>query len=138
MTKYDAFTEILTEELVPALGCTEPIAIAYAAAILRNALKCEPKKTEICLSGNIIKNAKSVIVPATGSMHGIKAAVAAGIISDAPERRLEVLTALSEQDVSVSRRLFRKVIFRLNSSRPTSSLKLKCTEYAVMILPLFI
>lgn len=96
---YDVYTEILQEELRPALGCTEPIAIAYAAAVLRNALGSEPQKIEIYLSGNIIKNVKSVIVPATGGMHGIKAAVAAGVISNAPNRQLEVLTALSEQDV---------------------------------------
>lgn len=98
MPDYNVYTEILREELKPAMGCTEPIAIAYAASILRNALACEPEKVGLYLSGNIIKNVKSVIVPATGGMHGIQAAVAAGIIANAPERQLEVLTALSEGD----------------------------------------
>lgn len=100
MSKYEVYTEILREELKPAMGCTEPISIAYAAAILRNALGAEPEKIEIYLSGNIIKNVKSVIVPATGGMHGIKAAVAAGITANAPDRQLEVLTVLSERDIS--------------------------------------
>ena len=72
------YTAILEEELVPAMGCTEPIAIAYAASILRHALGEEPTVLRVGLSGNIIKNVKSVIVPATGGMHGIEAAVAAG------------------------------------------------------------
>ncbi len=93
-----AYTEILCEELVPAMGCTEPIAIAYAAAILRDALGDAPTDLSVGLSGNIIKNVKSVIVPATGGMHGIEAAVAAGIIAGCPDRRLEVLCALCPED----------------------------------------
>jgi len=85
------YTEILREELVCAMGCTEPIAIAYAAAILTKTLGGRPTSAELCLSGNIIKNVKSVIVPATGGLHGIAAAVAAGAVAACPERRLEVL-----------------------------------------------
>ena len=88
------YTEILREELVPAMGCTEPIAIAYAAAILRDALGEEPSLIRVGLSGNIIKNVKSVIVPATGGMHGIPAAVAAGIVAARPDKQLEVLSGL--------------------------------------------
>ena len=69
------YTAILEEELVSAMGCTEPIAIAYAASVARHALGEMPARVEIGLSGNIIKNVKSVIVPATGGMHGIAAAV---------------------------------------------------------------
>ena len=90
------YTEILREELVPAMGCTEPIAIAYAASILRDALGVCPDVVRVGLSGNIIKNVKSVIVPATGGMHGIPAAVAAGIIAACPEKKLEVLSALDD------------------------------------------
>ncbi len=93
-----AYTQILFEELVPAMGCTEPIAIAYASAIVKDVLGCEPSTLTAGLSGNIIKNVKSVIVPATGGMHGIEAAVAAGIISGAPKRKLEVLCNLTEKD----------------------------------------
>ena len=91
MNKFEIYTQSLREELKPAMGCTEPIAIAYAASILRNALGNDPQKIELQLSGNIIKNVKSVIVPATGGMHGIEAAVAAGIVSNAPQKQLEVL-----------------------------------------------
>ena len=92
------YTQILKSELVPAMGCTEPIAIAYAASVMRDALGALPESLELALSGNIIKNVKSVIVPATGGMHGIAAAAAAGIIAAAPQRRLEVLCELSEND----------------------------------------
>ncbi len=95
------YTNILKEELVPAMGCTEPIAIAYAAAILRHALGHRPEKLDVALSGNIIKNVKSVIVPATGGMHGISAAVAAGIISGRPDKKLEVLGCLTPDDHAV-------------------------------------
>ena len=92
------YTAILREELIPAMGCTEPIAIAYAAAILGKTLGGHPTSIRLLLSGNIIKNVKSVIVPATGGMHGIKAAVAAGIVASCPERRLEVLEGITEAD----------------------------------------
>ena len=92
------YTAILREELVPAMGCTEPIAIAYAASILRHALGAEPSAVQVALSGNIIKNVKSVIVPATEGMHGIEAAVAAGIVAGCPDRKLEVLCALTPAD----------------------------------------
>ena len=92
------YTAILREELVPAMGCTEPIAIAYAASILRHALGAEPTTLRVQLSGNIIKNVKSVIVPATDGMHGIEAAVAAGIVAGCPDRKLEVLCALKPAD----------------------------------------
>ena len=90
------YKSILKEELVAAMGCTEPIAIAYASAVLRHALGTLPTSVRIGLSGNIIKNVKSVIVPATGGMRGIAAAVAAGVIAGCPERKLEVLCALDE------------------------------------------
>ncbi len=92
------YTTILREELVPAMGCTEPIAIAYAASILRHALGADPAALRVQLSGNIIKNVKSVIVPATDGMHGIEAAVAAGIVAGCPDRKLEVLCALKPAD----------------------------------------
>ena len=96
---YQAYCDILKEELRLAMGCTEPIAIAYSASIARSYLSMEPSSICIGLSGNIIKNTKSVVVPATGGMHGIPAAVAAGTISNKPELVLEVLSALTEADV---------------------------------------
>ena len=95
---FSTYQSILIEELQPAMGCTEPIAIAYAAALMRDALGNIPTRVEIALSGNIIKNVKSVIVPATGGMHGIEAAVAAGIISGRFDKKLELLSVLGEDD----------------------------------------
>ena len=92
------YERILIEELVPAMGCTEPIAIAYGASILRDALGEKPVSVTVKLSGNIIKNVKSVIVPSTGGMRGIEAAVCAGIIAACPERKLEVLSVLGDGD----------------------------------------
>ncbi len=95
----NTYQTILREELLAAMGCTEPIAIAYAGSILRHILGEAPNSVKAKLSGNIIKNVKSVIVPATGGMHGIEAALCAGIIANAPEKKLEVLTALTPQDI---------------------------------------
>lgn len=96
---YQAYCEILKEELRLAMGCTEPIAIAYAAAVARGYMNEEPTEIAIGLSGNIIKNTKSVVVPATGGMHGIPAAVAAGTIANRADLVLEVLSCLTEADV---------------------------------------
>ena len=95
---FSTYQAILIEELQPAMGCTEPIAIAYAAALLRDALGEIPTDVQISLSGNIIKNVKSVIVPATGGMHGIETAVAAGIISGRFDLKLELLSVLGEDE----------------------------------------
>ena len=78
--KYRAFIQILEEELVPAMGCTEPIALAYCAAKAREVLGAMPEKVVIGASGSIIKNVKSVIVPNTDHMKGIPAAAVAGIV----------------------------------------------------------
>ena len=75
---YDAYITILREELVPAMGCTEPIAVAYAAALARKTLGCLPESVVIRVSANIIKNVKSVVVPHTGGLRGIAAAASAG------------------------------------------------------------
>ncbi len=93
------YEDILIEELQIAMGCTEPIAIAYAASIVGDALGKAPHKIVVHLSGNIIKNVKSVIVPSTGGMHGIESAVAAGIISNRYDLKLELLSILNESDV---------------------------------------
>ena len=76
---YDAYLRLLHKELVPAMGCTEPIAVAYAAAVAARELKYLPETVEIRVSANIIKNVKSVIVPNTGGLHGLEAAAAAGM-----------------------------------------------------------
>lgn len=96
--KYQAYVQILKEELVPAMGCTEPIALAYAAAKAREVLGCLPDKVEIGASGSIIKNVKSVIVPNTNHLKGIPAAAAAGIIAGKAEKELEVIAEVSKEE----------------------------------------
>ena len=96
---YSAYVKILEEELVPAMGCTEPIAVAYAAALARKALGEMPQSVEVHVSANIIKNVKSVVVPHTGGLRGIGAAVAAGIVAGVADRDLEVLSAVTEEQV---------------------------------------
>ena len=96
--RYEAYLNILKKELVPAFGCTEPIAVAYAAACVRCLLGGAPERLLVEASGNIIKNVKSVIVPNTGGMKGIEAAAAAGVLSGKEEKKLEVLEELTEAD----------------------------------------
>ena len=115
---YQSFLEILREELVPAMGCTEPIAIAYAAAQARAVLGKRPERVRIEVSGNIIKNVKSVIVPHTGSMHGIAAAAAAGIIAGREDRELEVLCEVTEAQIEDMRAYLKEAAFEI---RPIDS-----------------
>ena len=95
-TLYQQYLDILAEELQPAMGCTEPIALAYAGAKARQILGGLPQKVEIHVSGNIIKNVKSVIVPNTGGMHGIAAAVCAGIVAGDADKVLEVISCVTD------------------------------------------
>lgn len=95
--RYRSYIEILKQELIPAMGCTEPIAVAYCSALARRTLQQIPDKVEIFVSGNIVKNVKSVIVPNTGGMKGIKAAAAAGIVAGDPDKELEVISVVSER-----------------------------------------
>ena len=100
---YQSYLAILKEELVPAMGCTEPICLAYAAAKAREVLGSMPKRVEIKASGNIIKNVKSVIVPNTKGMKGLKASVAAGIVAGNPDKALEVIAEVTpEQKKAIS------------------------------------
>lgn len=101
--KYDAYVQILKEELVPAMGCTEPIALAYASAKARETLGCIPDKVVIEASGSIIKNVKSVIVPNTNHLKGIPAAVTAGIIAGKAEKELEVIAEVTETEIEQMR-----------------------------------
>ena len=95
--RYATYVQILKEELVPAMGCTEPIALAYAAAKAREVLGCVPEKVVLEVSGNIIKNVKSVVVPNTNGMKGLEAAAAAGIIGGKAEKKLEVISEVSDE-----------------------------------------
>lgn len=100
---YQDYVNILKEELVPAMGCTEPIAIAYAAAVARQTLGALAERMEVEASGNIIKNVKSVFVPNTGGLRGIPAAAAAGMAAGNPALELEVLSPIEEAEQSAIR-----------------------------------
>ena len=93
---YQTYIDILKDELVPAMGCTEPIAVAYAGAIARKTLGCIPDRVELTVSGNIIKNVKSVIVPNTRGRKGLRCAVAAGIVFGNAEKELQVISEASD------------------------------------------
>ena len=111
--KYQAYIKILEEELVPAMGCTEPIALAYGAAKAREVLGCIPEKVYIGVSGSIIKNVKSVIVPNTNHLKGIPAAAAAGIIAGKPERELEVISEVTPDEMKEMAEFLKKAEFEI-------------------------
>ena len=98
--KYQAYVQILKEELVPAMGCTEPIALAYAAAKAREVLGAVPDEVKVEASGSIIKNVKSVIVPNTNHLKGIPAAAAAGFIAGQADKELEVIAEVSDEQIT--------------------------------------
>lgn len=114
--KYNAYIKILEEELVPAMGCTEPIAIAYCAAIMKDTLGNIPDAVDVYVSGNILKNVKSVTVPNTGGMHGIDAACAIGIIAGEKEKKLEVISKVSNEQIIALREYLDKKIIKVHHS----------------------
>lgn len=112
--QYEAYVQILREELIPAFGCTEPIALAYAAAIAAGELGKYPTGVLVEVSGNIVKNVKSVIVPNTGGMNGIEAAVAAGIVAGKPEKKLEVIADIEERQIADIRKFMESTRIQVN------------------------
>lgn len=97
--KYTTYVNLLKEELVPAMGCTEPISIAYAVAKAKKVLGENPVSAILHVSANIVKNAKSVTVPNTGGLKGIKAAFCAGLVGDA-NAELQTLSKVSKKDIA--------------------------------------
>ena len=114
---YRDFVNILGEELLPAMGCTEPISIAYAAALARDALGEIPERTEISVSGNILKNVKSVVVPNTGGMKGVTCAAAAGIIAGDSSKKLEVIAGVTAAEVQKIAAYLKTASFSVEHSR---------------------
>ena len=100
---HDAYVAILEEELVCAMGCTEPIAVAYCAALARQTLGALPERVDVAASANIIKNVKSVVVPNTGGARGIEAAAAAGVVAGDAEAKLEVLAGVTGEQITEMR-----------------------------------
>lgn len=107
--KYAAYVQTLKEELVPAMGCTEPIALAYGAARAREVLGEMPDRVVVGASGSIIKNVKSVIVPNTDHLKGIPAAAAAGIVAGDADRELEVIASVSSEQTAQMKEFMEQV-----------------------------
>lgn len=97
--KYKVYLNILKKELIPAMGCTEPVALAYAASVAKDTLGKIPTKVIANVSGSIIKNVKSVFIPNTNKMKGIPAAVAVGIIAGKSEKKLEVISEVTKEQI---------------------------------------
>ena len=113
---YKGYIDILEEELVPAMGCTEPIAVAYASAVAARALGARPDKVEIRVSGNIIKNVKSVVVPNTGGQRGLGTAAAAGIVCGDPDLELEVISKITEAQHALIADYLKEAEFTISES----------------------
>ena len=121
---YNEYLAILREEIVPALGCTEPIAIAYASAKARSVLGCLPEHITVKCSGNIIKNVKAVIVPTTGDMKGIETSAVLGAVGGNPDKKLEVLVGVTQEDLALTRELLKKKICSVELIEGVSSLQI--------------
>ena len=113
---YDVYVEVLNEELLPAMGCTEPIAVAYGGALARKALGKLPEEITLVVSGNIIKNVKSVIVPNTDGRKGLQVAVAAGICYGKEDRELELLEEATPEDLRTLDEFLERVPVKLEKS----------------------
>ena len=111
--EYRKYTSILEEELIPAMGCTEPIAVAYCAAVARETLGMAPDRVEIFASGNIRKNVKSVVVPNTNGMRGIAAAAAAGIVAGDPTKELQVIASVTDEEKETLRAFLEQVPIKI-------------------------
>lgn len=127
--KYQDYINVLKEELIPAMGCTEPIAIAYAGAIAREHLGCLPERVEIKVSGNIIKNVKSVIVPNTGGLRGIEVAAAAGIVAGDAAKELKVISEVSTEAVAVIHKFLESTPITVNFSDSKKIFDIMITVY---------
>lgn len=127
--KYQDYINVLKEELIPAMGCTEPIAIAYAGAIAREHLGCLPERVEIEVCGNIIKNVKSVIVPNTGGLRGIEVAAAAGIVAGDAAKELKVISEVSTEAVAVIHKFLESTPITVNFSDSKKIFDIMITVY---------
>jgi L-cysteine desulfidase len=123
------YLQLLQEELVPALGCTEPIAIAYAAAKAREVLGECPDRIDAECSSNVIKNVGGVIVPMTGNMKGIEASAILGVVAGKADRKLEVLSAVTPEDVETTKALIAAKICRVLLAEKADNLFIKITVY---------
>lgn len=128
--QYQDCVKILEEELLPAMGCTEPIAVAYCAAVARETLGEAPDRVVVEASGNIIKNVKSVIVPNTGHLRGIPAAAAAGIVAGDAAKQLEVIAEVSEAQQADIRTFMETVPIQVDIASSPLIFDINVTVYA--------
>ena len=128
--KSEAYVGILRAELIPALGCTEPIAVALAAAKAREALGAMPERVEMVLSGNIVKNVKGVVVPNSGGLKGIEAAALSGVVGGDASRGLEVLEPLTEAQLAEVRRLLAAGVCSTSLAEGKESLYIEARLFA--------
>ncbi len=126
---YKNYEKILAKELVPAMGCTEPIALAYCAAVARKELGVLPKKVTVEASGNIIKNVKSVIVPNTDGARGIEAAAAIGIVAGREDLALEVLSKVTEEQKEKFRQYLTDTDFQVRQAQGGPTLDMTVTVW---------
>ncbi|WP_334346257.1 L-serine ammonia-lyase, iron-sulfur-dependent, subunit alpha [Candidatus Merdisoma sp. JLR.KK006] len=126
----DIYLAILKEELMPAMGCTEPIAIAYCAAKAREVLGTLPDQVQIGVSGNIVKNVKSVIVPNTDGLKGIAASAAAGIVGGRPEKVLEVIAEVTSEQKQQMREFLAQVPIKIQPLDTEEQLDILVTLHA--------
>jgi len=135
--RYETYTQILREELIPAMGCTEPIAIAYCAARARDVLGTMPERVLVEVSGNIVKNVKSVVVPNTGGLKGIEAAAAAGLVAGRSELVLEVISRVSDEERAAIARFMKAVPMEVRPMEEGPLLDIRITlragEHSAMV-----
>lgn len=124
-----AYTEVLKRELVPAFGCTEPIAVAYASAVARGTLGRMPEKLLVECSGNILKNAMGVVVPNTGSMRGVDVSAVLGAVGGDPDRGLEVLQAVTEEQLRQAKKLLEQGICEVKLLQSDCPLHIRVTAF---------
>lgn len=129
-TVYKTYVEILKRELVCAMGCTEPIAIAYCAAVARKALGMLPSEIDVAASGNIIKNVKSVIVPNTGGLRGIEAAAAIGALAGDAEAGLQVVSHVTPDEIAALPGYMEQTAFSVSAAESEFLLDIEVTVRA--------
>ena len=125
----DAYAAILREELVPATGCTEPIAIAYCAAKLRETLGAIPERVLAEVSGNILKNVKSVVVPNTNGLKGLKAAIAIGLVGGDADAHMQVISKVTEEEKAAAKDYLEKTEITIECPESPRMLDIRLTGY---------
>ena len=113
---YQCYIDILDEELKVAMGCTEPIALAYAGAIIKDVLQEQATKIKLTVSGNIIKNVKSVVIPNTNGMKGLIGAVSAGFVAGDAKKQLEVISQVNKEQIEAMKTFMNTCEFEIKQS----------------------